>query len=223
MAMVSHEIRTPLNAMSGATALLAGTSPLNDEQRSLLQLLDAAAENVCYIVDDVLQHSALTSGKFPVSMEPLRLRRDVLDSSFRMITLQPSRRDKLAQLQLTRNVDADVPECITGDSTRLIQVLTNLMSNSVQFTKEGGSIGLHVDVTTTAPADAPPADVPVARWLRFRVIDTGIGVEADKLARIFLPFVQEDSSTQRQFGGTGLGLTSACHDASRLLCMRCVA
>ena len=145
MAMVSHEIRTPLNAMSGAAALLAGTSPLNEEQRSLLQLLDAAADNVIAIIDDILQASALSSGNFPVLREPLALSRDVLEPAWRMMMLQPARRDKLARLRLSRHVAADVPEAIVGDAMRLLQVVTTLLSNSIKFTPEGGAIELRVD------------------------------------------------------------------------------
>lgn len=124
MAMVSHEIRTPLNAMSGAAALLAGTSPLNDEQRSLLELLDAGADNVIAIIDDILQASALSSGNFPVQREPLALRRDVIEPAWRMIMLQPARRHKLERLRLSHHVADDVPEAIMGDPTRLVQVIT---------------------------------------------------------------------------------------------------
>ena len=86
-AMVSHEIRTPLNAMSGAAALLAGTSPLNEEQRSLLALLDAAADSVIKIIDDILQTSALSSGHFPILREPILLSRDVVEPAWRMMLL----------------------------------------------------------------------------------------------------------------------------------------
>ena len=167
VALVSHEIRTPLNAMSGAAALLAGTSPLNDEQRSLISLLDAAADNVIAIIDDILQASALSSGHFPVLREPLVLISDVVEPAWRMIMLQPARRDKLERLRLSRHVAADVPDAIVGDAMRLVQVITNLLSNSCKFTPEGGALELRVDV----------AGPPAARWLRFHVADTGIGIE----------------------------------------------
>jgi len=183
---VSHEIRTPLNAMSGAAALLAGTSPLNDEQRSLLQLLDAAAETVISVVDDVLQHGALTSGNFSVAVEPLLLLRDVLDPAWSMIALQPARRDKLASLRLSRHVAQDVPEAVLGDSTRLLQIVVNLLGNSIKFTPEGGTIELRVTVTRTVPPGAslaaPDSDCD---WLQLLVVDDGIGIEVDKLERIF--------------------------------------
>ena len=225
------QIRTPLNAMSGAVALLAGTSPLSAEQRSLLQLLDAATEHTVLIIEDILQHGALSSGNFPLSREPLSLSRDVLEPAWRMVELQPARRDKLSRLRLARAVAADVPDAIVGDATRLLQVVTNLLSNAVKFTPEGESIELLVDVTCDAPAGAaaPDAlDAPRhARWLRIRVVDTGIGIAADKLERVFEPFVQAEMSTVRQYGGTGLGLTARRRSTWRtdvhthgLLCLR---
>ncbi len=182
--------------MSGAVALLAGTAPLNEEQRSLLELLDAATDNVEIIIDDILQTSALSSGNFPVLREPLLLSRDVLEPAWRMMALQPVRRDKLARLRLSRAVGADVPDALLGDSTRLPQVVTNLLNNAVKFTPEGGAIELRVDCVTAPPpvlvaaaddaavedaiaedAPPPPPPLPPSRWLRIQVVDTGIGIE----------------------------------------------
>ncbi len=130
MAMVSHEIRTPLNAVSGATALLAGT-PLNEEQSELVALLEAGTSHVVLIIEDILQHGALVSGAFAVACERVELTRLVLDPAWRMTCMQRSARDKLARLRMTRAVGEDVPAVITGDSTRLTQVMLNILVRAV--------------------------------------------------------------------------------------------
>ena len=203
--MVSHEIRTPLNAVSGAAALLAATS-LDVEQRELVALLEAGTTHVVLIVDDILIAGALASGAFAVARERLRLAARVLDPAWRMVAMQHTQRAKLQSLRLSRTVAEDVPEEIVGDSTRLTQgmlmhgaqqcclnsdalatllfvVITNIMSNSIKFTPAGGAITLHIDVTLEPPARCAPApgavgQQPPARWLRFRVTDTGIGIAA---------------------------------------------
>jgi CheY-like chemotaxis protein len=140
-----------------------------------------------------------------------------------MISFQHRLRDKLATITFTRAVAPDVPECILGDSTRLLQVLSNLLSNASKFTPEGGAITLSVDIQRDAPAGLEPTEPPEA-WLRFRVQDTGIGLAKEKLQSVFLPFTQAEQSTVRVYGGTGLGLTvrpsrmSAC--TRRLACSR---
>jgi signal transduction histidine kinase len=162
VAMVSHEIRTPLNAVGGATALLADT-PLNSEQRELVALLEAGTAHVVLIIEvraaararrrgvrvryplltpllplqDILMHGALVSGAFSVAQERVELVRVVLDPAWRMATMQQSQRAKLATLHLTRAVAPDVPAVIVGDATRLTQVLTNVLSNAIKFTREG--------------------------------------------------------------------------------------
>jgi len=240
VAMVSHEIRTPLNAISGAAALLAATS-LDTEQRELVTLLETGTAHVVLIVEDILIAGALASGAFAVARERLQLRTAVLDPAWRMIQMQRSQQEKLRSLRLTRTVAPDVPQEVVGDSTRLTQVLTNTLSNScvtlkwpswpvfcvltsarrpiclfrLKFTQAGGAITLAVDTTDEPPASwkpsSPDAEQP-ARWLRFRVIDSGIGLCAENLERIFQPFVQAEQSTVRQYGGTGLGLTVRSRD-----------
>ncbi len=183
---MSHEIRTPLNAVSGAAALLAAT-PLDGEQRELVTLLEAGTAHVVLIVEDILIAGALASGSFAVARERLRLETVVLGPAWRMVLMQRSQQAKLRAMHLSRAVADDVPEEIVGDSTRLTQVLTNILSNSIKFTPEGGSIHLQVDVTDEPPAGWAPLQ-PAAeaveqapRWLRFRVTDTGIGVGAGAL------------------------------------------
>ena len=208
--------------MQGATTLLQDTSPLTDEQRELLALLDAGSAHVVLIVEDILLHGALASGNFPVVREPLTLISAVIEPAVTTLSLQPSLQDKLADLKLVRNVDPEVPAMIMGDASRLLQVCINLLSNAVKFTPAGGRVQLLVDCMP-APELSSDAAVTAAEddlaprprnWLRIRVVDSGIGVKPEKLAKIFLPFTQAEQSTVRQYGGTGLGLTSASRSQS---------
>jgi signal transduction histidine kinase len=121
------KIRTPLNAVQGATTLLQDTSPLTDEQRELLALLDAGSAHVVLIVEDILLHGALNSGKFPVVQERLTLLSSVIEPAMITLALQPSMQDKLERITLTRTVAPDVPVAIMGDASRLLQVLINLL------------------------------------------------------------------------------------------------
>ena len=150
-----------------------------------------------------------------MARERLQLKTAVLDPAWRMIQMQRSQQEKLSSLRLARTVAPDVPQEIIGDSTRLTQVLTNTLSNSLKFTSAGGAISLDVDTTVEPPASwepsSPDAERP-ARWLRFRIMDSGIGLCAENLERIFQPFVQAEQSTVCQYGGTGLGLTVRSRD-----------
>jgi hypothetical protein len=171
--------------------VLLACTPLNSEQSELVALLEAGTAHVVSIIEDILLHGALVSGSFSVAREPLDLARAVLDPAWRMICMQHSQRAKMASLRMRRDVADDVPAVIVGDSTRLIQVVTNILSNSIKFTPEGGDIHLQVSVTDEAPAsasasasasafvdaDAQGAPGERPRWLCFAVTDTGIGVE----------------------------------------------
>ncbi len=211
VAMVSHEIRTPLNGVSGAASLLLLTRPLSGEQRELLDLLQAGATQVVLIVEDILLHGALASGHFPVDLAPMHLA-SVLDPCLHLMRLQAAKTGR-AHVRLTCAVDARVPPVLSGDASRLVQVLTNLISNSLKFCGDaGGAINLLVDVCAAASDDE--AALP-SQLLRFIVTDTGCGIAPAHLGRIFEPFRQETESTVRQYGGTGLGLTV------RFCCVRC--
>ena len=176
--------------------LLQDTSPLSQEQRELLSVLDAGAAHVVIIVEDsecmlrvqaclpregltltppaVLLHGALSSGNFPVVWEPLTLMTSVIVPALTTLTLQPALEEKLQRITLTHSVAPDVPPVLLGDATRLVQVLTNLLNNSCKFSSAGGAIDLRVDVLDTAP---PGASAQAARWLRLQVSDTGIGID----------------------------------------------
>jgi signal transduction histidine kinase len=157
VAMVSHEIRTPLNAVSGAAALLAHSgAPLRGEQRELLDLLQAGASQVVLIVDDILLHGALMSGHFPVLQAPLALRGDVLEPALRMVRLQAAKTGR-GGTALACAVDARVPRVLRGDASRLMQMLTNLLSNALKFTSQGAGGGNTTRGSSAAGIDAPAA------------------------------------------------------------------
>ena len=214
VATVSHEIRTPLNSVTGAAALLAQGANLTREQLELIDLLQAGAAQVILIVEDVLQLSALTSGQFPLASEPVLLTTSsgLLEQAVLMIRLAASRRTKA--VAITLDVKPGTPEVILTDPGRLLQVLTNLLGNARKFVPaDGGAIQLCVDIIDRAPLPsttddaASDAPAPPSRWLRCMVLDNGIGIDPAHLERIFQPFTQEDSTTRREFGGAGLGLS----------------
>jgi len=200
LANVSHEIRTPLNAILGMTELTLET-PLTDDQRQCLKTVRSAAEGLVRIVDDVLDYAKIAAGKLEVDASEFSLRAAVGDI---LRFLGPRAHAK--RLELVSQVRDDVPDALIGDAGRLRQVLLNLVANAVKFT-EAGEVFVLVE---RDEAVGGGGDV----GLRVKVSDTGIGIPAREQARIFRAFEQEDASTTRRFGGTGLGLTIAARLAA---------
>lgn len=190
LAMMSHEIRTPMNGILGMAQLLELT-PLNSEQRDYLSTVRSSGDALLVLINDILDFSKIDAGKLELESKNFHLQR-VLDS-----TLAPFR-PQIEQkgLQLHTTLDPALPATVTGDSTRLRQIVSNLLSNAIKFTQQG-AIHLRVRVLNS---DAQGIE------LGFSVQDTGIGIPADRLDRLFQAFSQVDSSTTRRFGGTGLGL-----------------
>lgn len=193
LANMSHEFRTPLNGIVGMSDLLI-TTPLSAEQRDSAQVIQAAARTLQLLVDDVLDLSAIEAGKFKHEREDFSLP-DLLKTIHSM--LQQSALAKGLAFEV--KVEPDVPARLHGDANHLRQVLINLLSNAIKFT-EAGRVVL---VAQRLASSGDEVDV------RFSVRDTGIGIPADRLDKLFDAFEQVDSGHNRKFGGTGLGTTIA--------------
>jgi signal transduction histidine kinase/HPt (histidine-containing phosphotransfer) domain-containing protein len=234
LANMSHEIRTPMNAILGLSHVLR-SSRLSEEQHNWLSKMEAAAQHLMSIINDVLDISKIEAGKMQLDVTDFNLHdvlRNVLDLTADKI------RGKGLEMHL--DIDPDIPTRLRGDAQRLSQILLNFTSNAAKFTEQGRiTLGVGFAPGSEEPSDPPPVGAKsflgqpgerlesrlqtmdstlagatpggAAIRLRFQVKDTGIGIKPEKQAKLFEAFEQADVSTTRKYGGTGLGLTISKH------------
>ncbi len=190
VANMSHEIRTPLNGIFGGLQLLDETI-IDDEQRSYVEMGLQSGKQLLSLIDDILDYSKVEAGQLVLEEHEIEI--SSLVKSALMIA-SPHHTD----IEISHRIASNVPDMLMGDSVRLKQILINLLGNAFKFT-ETGAVRVYVDVA----ADPRNAD---AECILFNVIDTGIGIPANRQQKIFDSFTQVDASTTRKYGGTGLGL-----------------
>jgi len=192
LANMSHEIRTPLNGIIGFTNLLK-VEDLKDQQLEFVNIIEESSNSLLHIVNDILDFAKVSSGKI-----------DVENISFNIVEKFESSVDSYAikatqkNIELGLFIDPELPTEVIGDPTKISQVILNLLSNAIKFTPNNGQVNIKIEKVSQSTHDI---------GIRFSVKDSGIGIEEEKKSKIFDAFSQADASTNRKFGGTGLGLT----------------
>ena len=191
LATMSHEIRTPMNGVLGMMEVLEHQS-ISEEQRGTLAVMRDSATSLLRIIDDVLDFSKIEAGRMELEETPFSLS-DIVTGTVRTLRNQAVAKG----IRLAAALDPGSADALIGDPTRVRQILFNLLGNAVKFTERGS---IHVRAGTDPLGNGD-------QCVTLTVMDTGIGMDEDQLARLFQPFAQADSSTTRRFGGTGLGLS----------------
>ncbi|SHK34619.1 PAS/PAC sensor hybrid histidine kinase [Shimia gijangensis] len=192
LATMSHEIRTPMNGIMGMADLLS-EEDLSHESRLYVDTIRESADSLLTIINDVLDFSKLDAGRMPIHPVDFALR-DCIHGVLTLLRPQAATQ----QLYLELNEFGDLPEFVSGDDTRIRQILLNVISNAIKFTETGG---ITVNVKSTQQGSN--------NHLKIEVVDTGIGIAENRLDHVFDQFSQADAATTRRFGGTGLGLAIA--------------
>lgn len=190
LANMSHEIRTPLNGILGITEILL--SEKNDTNAEYLEIIKSSGQNLSRLLNDILDLSKIESGKLNLEKIPFNFRETITGNlqSYKHLAEQKG-------LSINVKIDAAIPEIVTGDATRVNQIVTNLVGNAIKFTEKG-----FIEISFKPVSHANDELV-----LEGKVKDTGVGILPDKLDHIFQSFTQADDSVTRKYGGTGLGLT----------------
>ncbi|MCL2763463.1 MAG: ATP-binding protein [Treponema sp.] len=192
LANMSHEMRTPMNAIIGMTTIGKKSQSIEDKNHALNKIGDASS-HLLGVINDVLDMAKIEADKLELSPIEYNFER-VLQKVLTVVNFRVEEKEQ----QLTVNVDKNIPRFLIGDEQRLVQIITNLMSNAVKFTPEGGDISLNAFLVSENEGNCE---------LRIEVTDSGIGISTEQKEKLFMAFEQADAGISRQYGGTGLGLT----------------